>query len=111
MKICPKKQDASWKTLEGEILAMIVKRKGHKEYFEEKKAYASIYAACISASYSEINCEKIAEEITKKIKRKLVDRDMINSEEIRKIVMNELKPIDSELAFYYDQHLPNLKKL
>ncbi len=44
----------------------IVKRKGHTEEFDEKKVYGSVYAACASAHYDEPNCEKHADEITKK---------------------------------------------
>lgn len=92
-------------------MAIIVKRKGHKEKFDEKKIYGSVYAACASAHYDETQCEKTAEQITKKIKKFVKNKREIQSTEIRKKIENELKKKDEELAFFYEQHLPNLKKL
>lgn len=92
-------------------MVIIVKRKGQKERFDEKKVYGSVYAACASAHYEEIHCERIAEEITDKIKKFVKNKKQIPSIEIRKKIGNELEKKDKELAFYYEQHLPNLKKL
>ena len=92
-------------------MPIIVKRKGHKELFDEKKVYGSVYAACASAHYNEIQCEKISEEVTKKINGFVKNRKEIKSAEIRKKIELELKKKDGELAFFYEQHLPNLKKL
>ncbi len=89
----------------------VVKRKGHTEEFDEKKVYGSVYAACASADYEEIKCEKIAGEITKKIKKSVGNKKEITSGEIRKKIENELKKKSKELAFFYEQHLPNLKRL
>ena len=92
-------------------MVTIVKRKGHKEKFDEKKAYASIYAACASADYNEQTCERIAKEITRRIKRQILGRKEIASTALRKKIEGELKKRNKELAFYYEQHLPNLNKL
>ena len=79
--------------------------------FNEKKIYGSVYAACASAHYDEMRCEKIAEEITETIKRFVKNKKEIQSIEIRKKIENELKKKDEELAFFYEQHLPNLNRL
>ena len=92
-------------------MAIIVKRRGHSEEFDEKKAYGSVYAACASAHYKEGECEKIAEEVTKKIKKLVADKKKIDSSAIRKKIKGELKKKDAELEFYYEEHLPNLKVL
>ena len=89
----------------------VVKRKGHTEDFDERKVYASVYAACASAHYEEMECEKIAEKLTKKIKRFIKSKKQAESSEIRRRIENELKKQDEELAFFYEQHLPNLKRL
>lgn len=89
----------------------VVKRRGHIERFDSKKAYASIYAACASYHLEEKTCEKIAEKITKKINEKTRSKKEIKASEIHAIAAGELKKINSELAFFYDKHLPNLKKL
>jgi len=92
-------------------MVTIVKRKGHKERFDERKVYGSVYAACASAHYDEAKCEKIADEITKKIKKFIKNKKEIKSTDICKKIEGELKKKDKELAFFYEQHLPNLKKL
>ena len=92
-------------------MATIVKRKGHKEKFDEKKVYGSVYAACASAHYNELKCEKIAGEVTNKLKKFVKNRKSIDSNEVRKKIENELKKKHEELAFFYEQFLPNLKKL
>lgn len=90
---------------------LVVKRRGHKEEFDERKVYGSVYAACSSAHYTESECEKTAGEITEKVKRLLKNKKEILSTEIRKKVESELKKENEELAFFYEQHLPNLKRL
>ena len=92
-------------------MQVVVKRRGHKEMFDEKKVYGSVYAACASAHCDEMQCEKIAGEITKKVKKLVKNKKEISSTEIRKKIESELKKKDEELAFFYEQHLPNLKRL
>ena len=89
----------------------IVKTKGHTEDFDERKVYGSVYAACASAHYDEEQCEKNADEITRKIKNFIKNKKRIDSSEIRKKIENDLKKKDEELAFFYEQHLPDLKAL
>lgn len=92
-------------------MAIIVKRKGHREKFDEKKVYGSVYAACASAHYDEMRCEKTAEELTKKIKKFVKNKKEVQSTGLRRRIEKELKKKNEELAFFYEQHLPNLKKL
>ena len=92
-------------------MAIIVKRIGHKERFDERKVYGSVYAACASSHYDEARCEKTAGQITEKIKKFIKNKKEISSTEIRKKIESELKKKDEELAFFYEQHLPNLKRL
>lgn len=92
-------------------MQVIIKRRGHKEHFDERKLYASIYAACASAHLTERECEKTADTITKKIKMFLKGKTQIDSRVIREKVSEELRKKDSELWFFYEEHLPNLKRL
>jgi len=92
-------------------MSIIVKRRGRKERFDEKKVYASVYAACASAHHDELQCEKTAEKVLQTIKRFIKNKKTVQSTEIRKKIENELKKKNKELAFFYEQHLPNLKKL
>ena len=92
-------------------MLIIVKRRGHIEKFDEKKVYGPVYAACASANYVETDCEKTSEEITNKIKKFLKNKKEIQSTQIRKKIVTELKNKDKELSFYYEKFVPNLKKL
>ncbi len=92
-------------------MPIIVKRRGHKENFDERKVYGSVYAACASAHYNEMQCEKIADGVTKRVKMFVKNKKEIQSTEIRRRIEAELKKRDEELAFFYEQHLPNLKRL
>lgn len=89
----------------------IVKRKGHTEEFDERKVYASVYAACASAHYHEPECEKLANTISKSVKRFIKSKKSVHSSRLREKINSELKKKDKELAFYYEQHLPDLKRL
>ena len=92
-------------------MAVVVKRKGHTEKFDERKVYGSVYAACSSAHYGENLCEKNAEEITSKIRKFVRNKKRIESTQIRNKIAELLKRKNEELAFFYEQHLPDLKRL
>lgn len=89
----------------------VVKRRGHEEAFDERKVYGSVYAACASARRNEATCETVAEEVTGIVKGRADETDVLPSEEIRGLVREELEERDEELAFFYEQHLPDLENL
>lgn len=90
---------------------IIVKRRGHREPFDERKLYASIYAAAESAMCDEGSCENLAGVVTEEVKDWLKGKKTVDSADIRKKVVAELKTRHSDLWFFYDLHLPNLQKL
>ena len=65
-------------------MATIVKRHGHRERFDERKVYGSVYAACASAHYRERQCENLAADVSKKIKTFLRGKATISSNVLRK---------------------------
>lgn len=90
---------------------IVVKRRGRKEYFDERKVYASVYSACMSRYLNEIKCEKLADTVTKSVKSWLKTKKTISSKSIRKKVELELRKRDKDVVFHYDQHIPNLLRL
>jgi transcriptional regulator NrdR family protein len=92
-------------------MSVIVKRRGHTEKFDQRKVYASIYSACEAAHHSEDYAEKTADHLTNKIIKWLANKKQIDAVKIRDKVKAELLKKDKTCAFYYEQHLPNLKKL
>ena len=81
----------------------IIKRRGNQEKYDERKVYASIYAAALNCHYSEQKSEKIAKDITKKINSWIKTRKEITSEEIRDQIIKNLK--DRDVKLMYKHHL------
>lgn len=82
----------------------IVKRKGHTEEFDEKKVYASCYAACLSSSIPVIKAEKISSLISNQIKKWAIKRKSTTSDEIFQKVAGLLRKQDKNAAFMYQTH-------
>ena len=83
----------------------IVKRKGHKEKFDERKIYASCYEASLGCcNYDKKKVEKICEKVTKSIKLWIKNKNIVNSNQIFKQVIKELKKLSKEAAFMYETH-------
>ena len=90
---------------------IVVKRRGRKENFDERKIYASIYSACMSRYLNEPKCESIAAGITNVIKRWLNNKNVITSNQIRKKVRTELGKKGRDLVYHYDANIPDLSRL
>ena len=90
-------------------MVLVVKRRGYTENFDERKLYASVYAACASAHYQELQCEKTAGEVSEKITGSIKHMKTISSLDIRKMVEKELKIVDKNLPPFYMIHLPDIK--
>ena len=83
----------------------IVKRKGHKEKFDERKIYGSCYEAAYSCcNYNKKNTEKICEEVTKSAKKWIKTKSIVSSNQIFKFVTQELKKHSKEASFMYEKH-------
>lgn len=85
------------------IKKYVVKRKGHKESYDEKKIYASVYAAALNCHYSEQKAERIAENVKKSINNWIKGKSTISSEDIRKQIIKLLR--DKHVALMYKHHL------
>jgi len=82
----------------------IVKRRGHTEEFDEKKVYASCYAACLNTQIVGEESEKIAGKVSKEIKTWATKRKYADSSEIFKRVIAALKKYNKDAAFMYETH-------
>ena len=82
----------------------IVKRRGHKELFDERKVYASCYAACLSANVDEYEAEDICEAVSSHIKKWIKKKKEVDSKDIMKEVTKVLKKHDENAAFMYKTH-------
>lgn len=85
-------------------VALVVKRRGHSESFDEKKVYGSIYAACSNCDLHEKECEKIAEQVLEELKKIITTRKEINSTEIFGMVISVLAKYHEDAALMYQVH-------
>lgn len=82
-----------------------MKRSGHRESFDERKVYASVYAACLNAHLKEQECESIAEQVTEKVKEWISTKKEVDSKKISEQVFKYLEQENSDAAFLYKTHL------
>ena len=82
----------------------VVKRKGHKEKFDERKLYASVYAACLLVEMKTKECEQTASHVVKKIKSEIANKKEIDAKKLHSLCVKNLKSKNKKAAFMYDTH-------
>ena len=82
----------------------IVKRKRHEEHFDERKVYASCFAACINAQMDKREAESCADKSSKEIKNWIKNKKEVTSTQIFKEIISILKKYNKEAAFMYETH-------
>lgn len=82
----------------------IVKRKGHKQEFDERKIYASVYAACLSTGIKKEEAEATANLVSREVKKWLDERQDITSDQIFNKAGEELKHLNKDASFMYKTH-------
>ncbi len=85
-------------------LFMIVKRKGHKEVYDEKKVYGSCYFACRNAHLNEKESESISENVSKSITKWISKQKIVSSDDIFRALIEELKKYNEDASFLYETH-------
>lgn len=87
----------------------IIKRKGHKEAYNERKVYASCYAAALNCHYTDEKAEALAQKVTAAVTRAVryhvahKHTAPITSHDIRNVVIKHIP--DPEVTFMYIHHL------
>lgn len=82
----------------------IVKRRGHTENFDERKVYASCYAACLTTHIQKEQAETIAGKVCKEIKSWVKSRKSVTSTQIFQQVAQVMKRYSKDAAFMYETH-------
>lgn len=85
-------------------MAVIVKRRGKKEKFDEKKLYASVYSACVECDLSAQESERIAQRTTDEVKKFIKGKKEVNSTQLFGLVIQELAKEHEAVAFMYETH-------
>ncbi len=83
----------------------IIKRTpGHNETYDERKLYASIYAACLSQHTPTGEAELTANKVCKDIQPWLSDKPEIASSDLRRKASEYLKIYNPDAAYMYARH-------
>lgn len=82
----------------------IVKRKSHTEPYDERKLYASIYAACQSVREPAGSAELIAEKVAKEVTAWMTKKYEVTSNDIRRQAANHLKTYNPDAGYMYLHH-------
>lgn len=82
----------------------IIKRKGHKEPYDERKLYASIFASCMSLRIKEEQAELIANTVTSEVEEKIRDKEEIAAHDLFSYALSSLKKYNPDAAFLYKKH-------
>ena len=86
------------------IIKCVVKRRGQEQEFDERKVYASCYAACLSTRLHPQDAEKICEKVSKQIKSWLKNKKIVTSNQIFKKVILITKKYNKDVSFMYKTH-------
>jgi len=86
-----------------EPILAIVKRRGHTENYDERKVYASVYAAALCCHYTETQSERIANAVTSSVTQSAKKHRVLQSSMIRAIVLDHIT--DKEVKLMYKHHL------
>lgn len=81
----------------------VVKRRGRSVEYEDKKIYASVYAAALNCHYAEQDAETTAELIRRHINVWISDKEIVTSDQIRDEILRALA--DDDIALMYKSHL------
>ncbi|MEK6907013.1 MAG: ATP cone domain-containing protein, partial [Nanoarchaeota archaeon] len=80
-------------------MIQIIKRHGHLEKFDERKVYASCYAACLNCHINKQEAEKICKKVSTKIKSWIKTKKQVSSDDIFKEMTKLLKKLNKDAAF------------
>ena len=82
----------------------IVKRHGHTEPFDERKLYASVYAACLAVRATEGEAELVAEKVTESVNGWLEPKTEVTAHDIRRQASTHLNVYNQDAAYMYKNH-------
>lgn len=85
-------------------MSHVVKRKGHKEEYDEKKVYASAYAAALNVHLSDVEAEKIAQSVMGGINSWIENKTEVTSQDIFDKSTEELAKLNKDASFMYETH-------
>jgi transcriptional regulator NrdR family protein len=85
-------------------LQRIVKRKGHGEYFDARKIYASVFSACMTLRMHDSEAELLADMVSHEVEEQVKKLDHVTSQILHKMVSDALEKYHPDAAYMYQHH-------
>lgn len=82
----------------------IVKRKGHTEPYDEKKVYASVFAACQSVREPAGSAELVAEKVMKDVNAWIAKKHEVTANDIRRQASKHLNVYNQDAGHMLLHH-------
>ena len=82
----------------------VIKRHGRTEAFDERKLFASVYAAGLATRVVEEKCEQIADKLCKEIKKWLKSNTNVTTDNMFEHAYEILQNLDARVALMYKTH-------
>jgi transcriptional regulator NrdR family protein len=82
----------------------VVKRKGHTELYDQKKVYASVFAACQSVREPSASAELIAEKVMQDVNHWIEKKHEVTSNDIRRQAAKHLDVYHPDAAYMLLHH-------
>ena len=92
------------KKSQDKTMLQIVKRAGHTELYDERKVYGSCFFACRNAHLNEKEAEEICSKVAAAITKWVKSKKVVASNEIFKLLTEELKKHNEDASFLYETH-------
>ena len=83
---------------------ILIKRQGHSQLYDERKVYGSCYFACRNAHLEKEEAESIADKVTNAITRRVLESSLLSSDDIFRMIVEELKNYNEDASFLYETH-------
>ena len=82
----------------------IVKRQGHTEPYDERKVYASVYAACVSVREPAGSAELIADKVQKDVNAWIAKKHEVTANDIRRQAAKHLHVYNPDAGYMLLHH-------
>lgn len=82
----------------------IVKRHGSSETYDERKLYASVFAACIAVKVQPRVAELISAQVAREVGTWLDKKHEVTSRDILKHAEESLRLLNPDAAYLYKHH-------
>lgn len=82
----------------------IVKRKGHTEPYDERKVYASVFAACISVREPAGSAELVADKVQKDVNAWIAKKHEVTANDIRRQAAKHLHAYNPDAGYMLLHH-------